>query len=69
MTLIGIILLIAGIVCALYGNSLNHSVEAQLESLFSNGAANPGDVYLYPGVIAAVIGLVILAVNLSGKKK
>lgn len=65
--ILGIIALIAGIGCAVYGYSLNNSVEAQLESLFSKGSVDPGNVYLYIGIGVAVLGLIILLVK--GKKK
>ena len=64
--ILGLISLLAGIALALYGNSLNNSVSAQLNSLFSSGNVNPGNIWLYGGVALAVIGLVLLVI---GKKQ
>ena len=60
--------MIAGIGSAIYGSSLNNDIEAQLESVFSNGSANPGDTWLYVGIAAAVIGLVLVVVSIIKKK-
>lgn len=65
--ILGIIALVAGIGCAIYGNTLNNSAEAQLESLFTKGSVNPGNTYLYIGIGVAVLGLIIILVN--SKKK
>ena len=65
----GIISLILGVISIVYGNSQNNDVEAQLESMFSNGTTNPGDTFLYVGIALAVLGLILLFVGMSKKDK
>lgn len=65
----GIILLIAGIASAVYGNSLNNDISSQLKSVFSSGQANPGNVWLYLGIAVAVVGLVLLIAGLVKANK
>ena len=65
---LAIILIVAGVISAIYGNSLNNSIEAQLKSVFSNGSANPGNIWLILGVIAIIIGIILLVVALKKKK-
>lgn len=60
MTLLGILLLLVGAGLAVYGYSLNNSVEAQLESLFTNGSTNPGTIFIIVGIIVAVLGIVFI---------
>lgn len=69
MAIIGIILLLGGIGGAIYGNSLNNDGMAQLESFLSSGKTNPGDIYLYIGIGAAVLGLILLIAGIAKKKK
>ena len=67
-TILGIISLIAGVAMAIYGNSLNNSIEAQLNSLFSSGTVDPGNIFLYGGITLAVVGCILLIVGLTQKK-
>jgi len=69
MTILGILALIAGIACAVYGNSLNNDLGAQLESLLSKGSSNPGDTFLYIGIAVAVVGLILLIVGSKKRNK
>ena len=69
MIICGIILLIAGIASAVHGNTLNNSVASQLQSVFSSGQANPGNVWLYLGIAAAVVGLVLFIAGLIKANK
>ncbi len=69
MTILGVILLIAGVISAVYGGILNNSIEAQLESLLTKGSANPGSVWLYVGIAAAVIGVILIVVGLKKRSQ
>ncbi|WP_167957880.1 DUF3185 family protein [Anaerosporobacter faecicola] len=60
MTLLGILFLLVGAGLAIYGYSLNNSVEAQLESFFSNGSTNPGTIFIIIGIVVAVLGIVFI---------
>lgn len=61
----GVCALAVGFVLALYGNYQNNDLEAQLSSLWYNGTANPGDVWLYAGIAVAVVGLVVLIIGIK----
>ena len=67
MFILGIILAVAGVVCAGFGFMQNNSLEAQFNSLISSGTTNPGTIFLVIGVILLVVG--ILLCILSKKKK
>ena len=69
MVILGILLLLGGIASAGYGILQNNDLEAQLASVFTKGSANPGTIWIIAGVAVAVIGLVLLIVGLSKKKK
>ena len=58
-----------GVALAVMGNAQNNDMEAQLESIFSNGTSNPGDTFLYIGIAVAVVGLILLIVGLTKNKK
>lgn len=66
--ILGILLILAGAGAAIYGNSLNNDMAAQLESIFANGASNPGDIWLYAGIGVAVVGLIIAIAGIARKK-
>ena len=68
MLILGLLMLAGGIAAAIYGNNLNNDVTAQLESMFSDGKANPGDVWLYAGIAVAVVGAILLIARLFKKK-
>lgn len=68
MTILGILLLVAGVISAIYGNSMNNSVEAQLSSLFSSGTTDPGTTWIIIGVVAIVLGLILVVGGLRKKK-
>ena len=64
MWIFGIILIIIGGGMTWYGSSQNSSLEAQLESLFSSGQTNPGDMFKIIGIIVIVVGVVLLLAGL-----
>lgn len=68
MVIIGIILMVAGAFSAIYGVTQNSSLEAQLGSLLSSGSVNPGTPWIVIGVIALLVGLVLLIMGLRKKK-
>ena len=63
MAILGIILIVAGAVSVLYGIMQNNSLEAQLTSLFSSGKTNPGTIWIVIGIIAVVVGIVLMVLN------
>lgn len=63
MIAFGIFMLIGGIISAIYGVYLNNDVSSQLESFFSSGNTNPGDIFLYIGIIVAVLGVVFIFIG------
>ena len=68
MVIIGIILMVAGAISAIYGIAQNNSLEAQLGSFLSSGSVNPGTPWIVIGVIALLVGLVLLIMGLRKKK-
>lgn len=68
MVIIGIILMVAGAISAIYGVTQNSSLEAQLVSFLSSGSVNPGTPWIVIGVIALLVGLVLLIMGLRKKK-
>lgn len=60
MCILGIIVMVSGGALISYGSSLNNSLEAQLNSLLSSGATDPGTVWITFGALGAVLGLVLL---------
>lgn len=60
LCVLGFILMIAGGFSISHGNTLNHSVTAQLSNFFSTGTVNPGGVWLILGVIVAFWGLLLV---------
>ena len=66
--ILGIIALVAGAAAAFYGNSLNTSPAAVLEDLLKGGSGKPGDLFLYSGIVVAIIGAVLVLKNVVKKK-
>lgn len=69
MLILGIILIIAGAASYIYGNNMNNSLESQFSSLMSSGTVDPGSKWITLGVIAAVIGVLVIIYSLVKKKK
>ena len=63
----GIIGIIIGVVLFVTGQSINNDMERQMESLFSSGKTNPGDVYVTIGVVIGVLGLILLIAGIVKK--
>ena len=68
MAFLGIIALIAGIASTLYGNAQNNSIEAQFESFLSSGTTNPGNTFVYVGIVLAIVGIVLIIASFMKKK-
>lgn len=60
MRILGIIIMIAGGALISYGSSLNNSFEAQLNSLLSSGAVDPGTTWITFGALGILLGLILL---------
>ena len=60
----GVIMIIAGIISAIYGSSLNNDIEAQLYSALTDGRMNPGNIWLYGGIAILVIGIIIVVTRM-----
>lgn len=63
----GVILLIGGSISLIYGILQNNSGSAQLNSLLTNGSANPGTVFIVIGAIAVVAGLLMIILGSLSK--
>lgn len=69
MLILSIILILAGAASVITGIIQNNSIELQLESLLSSGSADPGTVWIVAGIIALVIGIVLLILHFVRKQK
>ncbi|MGI6192982.1 MAG: DUF3185 family protein [Christensenellales bacterium] len=66
MFIAGIVLAVLGGISAIIGFVQNNSLEAQVASMFTRGVVNPGTTWIIIGVIAVVIGIVLMVL---GRKK
>lgn len=64
MLFLGILLLLIGVGGAIYGNYMNNDFEMRLEYFFETGNTNPGDIFLYAGIVIAIIGLILFIIGL-----
>lgn len=60
MKILGIILSILGCLSAIYGVNLNNSFEAQFISVLSKGTKNPGTTWIFIGILAIIMGVVLI---------
>ena len=65
MIVFGIALFIAGVISAIYGNAQNNDYSAQFQSILSGGSVNPGDTFLYMGIIIAIIGVILFIAGIA----
>lgn len=68
MLVFSTILIILGIISTVYGFHLNNDWEAQLEYLFNSGKSDPGTTWIVIGIIALVIGIVLLVTSLAKRQ-
>lgn len=63
--------LIGAIALFIFGNNLNHDVEARLDSFLSTMEANPGDEYITYATILLVISIILLGLYyfINNKRK
>lgn len=66
MFIFGIILAVLGAGPLIFGFVQNNSLEAQFTSFISSGTVNPGTTWIIIGVIAVILGIVLMGI---GKKK
>ena len=66
---IGVMLAVNGFGLMLYGNALNNSVEAQLNSLVNSGQINPGTLGMIVGGVSLGFGVILATVGLILNKK
>jgi len=69
MLIIGIIMMLGGVGCLVYGFMQNNNIEAQFSSLLSSGSMNPGTIFIIIGAVVAVIGLILVIVGAAKKSK
>ena len=60
MIVIGIILILTGGGCWIYGDSLNNDYEEQIRSVWNVGKTNPGSIFVIIGIIAVIIGAILI---------
>ena len=65
----GIFMLIMGVLSAIFGSAMNNDVDLQMEALFEHGTTNPGDPFVYIGVVVATIGLILFITGLAKSRR
>lgn len=71
VAVISLILLYGGFISTFVGISLNNDLGYQLKSLLLSGTSSPGNVWIICGIVAVILGtilLVVYAVKLSKRK-
>jgi DNA-directed RNA polymerase subunit RPC12/RpoP len=69
MTIFGVIFVLSGIGSIIYGVNLNNNLASQLKSLWNSGSTNPGTTYIIIGVIAIIVGLIMIYAGLEKDKE
>lgn len=69
MILLGVLALVFGGILYFNGNSINNDLDAQMESIFNDGVANPGSSYETFGILLLIIGFVFLIIGVVTRKK
>lgn len=67
LIIFGIIFIIGGAISLIYGSSLNNSYEARWNSFWESGRSNPGETFVTIGIIALVIGFILLIAGIIVK--
>ena len=57
---IGIIFILTGGSCWMYGDSLNNDYETQIRSVWNEGKTNPGSIFVIIGIIVVIIGAILI---------
>ncbi|MFV0480662.1 MAG: DUF3185 family protein [Campylobacteraceae bacterium] len=60
MFYLGIIIAVAGIAALIFGNNMNNNIEQQVTSIFQQGVVNPGEPFVYGGIAAIVLGVILI---------
>lgn len=60
MIVIGIIFILTGGSCWMYGDSLNNDYETQIRSVWNEGKTNPGSIFVIIGIIVVIIGAILI---------
>lgn len=63
MKIVSYILDAIGVILTIYGIQLNSSPASQIQSLFENGEANPGNTYVILGIIFIIVGVVLFFIS------
>lgn len=63
MLVIGLILVLGGLGSLIYGFMQNNSLEAQVASFLSSGTTNPGTMFIVIGVVAVLLGIVLMIIS------
>ncbi len=64
MEIAGAIIMVGGLVSAVFGIILNNTLEASIESFLGSGEINFGTVFIIIGVMLFSVGLILLMVGL-----
>ena len=69
MFVLGFLLLVLGIASTIYGDFLNDNIELQLKNVLFEGNSDPGNQWIYLGIAFAIIGAILLTIELLRRNK
>lgn len=69
MMIVSLIVVIVGLVLLFYGSYLNNDTESVLESLLTSGKTDPGESFLFMGILVLAVGVVLLFFAILKDKK
>ena len=69
MFVLGFLLLVLGIASTIYGDFLNDNIELQLKNVLFEGNSDPGNQWIYLGIAFAIIGAILLTIELLRHNK
>ena len=67
--LIGSTIMVLGVMLYYKGYTINNDIGAQMESIFDDGKSNPGDNYIYIGILIIIIAIIIIIAGMKTKKR
>ncbi|MBE6778753.1 MAG: zinc ribbon domain-containing protein [Ruminococcaceae bacterium] len=67
MMIFGVLLSIFGVILYSGGVDINNDMDAQMESIFSNGVANPGSTQETVGIVLLISGILLIIIGIAKK--
>lgn len=68
MTVLGILIFLAGVGSLGYGIYSNNNMDIRVDKLFNEGVKDPGTLFIVLGVVGLILGLVLIIVGAINRK-